>query len=77
MSQAKRSDALLARAVTLGGELVKAGQTVFWGGYSGYFRDIDGHLWEVAFKPFAPFDATGHLICRTRADPIRLNQAGR
>ncbi len=55
-------DDLLARAVSLGADLVKAGQTVFWGGYSGYFRDPDGHLWEVAFNPFAPFDAAGHLV---------------
>lgn len=24
---------------------------VFWGGYSGYFKDPDGHLWEVAHNP--------------------------
>lgn len=55
-------DALLARAVALGADLVKPGQTVFWGGYSGYVRDPEGHLWEVAFNPFAPFDAAGHLV---------------
>lgn len=55
-------DALLARAVALGADLVKPGQSVFWGGYSGYFRDPDGYLWEVAFNPFAPFDAAGHLV---------------
>ena len=26
--------------------------TVFWGGYSGYFKDPDGHLWELAHNPF-------------------------
>ena len=31
--------------------LVKAGQKVFWGGYSGYFSDPDGFLWEVAWNP--------------------------
>jgi len=30
---------------------VKPAQDVFWGGYSGYFADPDGHLWEVAFPP--------------------------
>ncbi len=38
----------LARAVEAGGTLVKPGQAVFWGGYSGYFSDPDGHLWEIA-----------------------------
>lgn len=44
-------DALLGQAVAAGGLLVKAGQPAFWGGYSGYFTDPDGHLWEVAANP--------------------------
>lgn len=40
--------ALIGRAVEAGGKLVKAPQPVFWGGFSGYFADPDGHLWEVA-----------------------------
>ena len=44
-------DALLKQAVAAGGTLVKPGQRVFWGGYSGYFADPDGHLWEVAHNP--------------------------
>jgi catechol 2,3-dioxygenase-like lactoylglutathione lyase family enzyme len=44
-------DATLAQAVAAGGTLVKPGQDVFWGGYSGYFADPDGHLWEVAWNP--------------------------
>lgn len=39
-------DALLEEAVAAGGRLVKAGQKVFWGGYSGYFADPDGFLWR-------------------------------
>jgi catechol 2,3-dioxygenase-like lactoylglutathione lyase family enzyme len=46
-------DELLAQAVTAGAKLVKPGQKVFWGGYSGYFSDPDGYLWEVAHNPFA------------------------
>jgi catechol 2,3-dioxygenase-like lactoylglutathione lyase family enzyme len=48
-------DAALARAVEAGGTLVKPGQPVFWGGYSGYFADPDGHLWEIACgsEPYA------------------------
>jgi catechol 2,3-dioxygenase-like lactoylglutathione lyase family enzyme len=44
-------DAVLAQAVAAGGRLVKPGQKVSWGGYSGYFADPDGHLWEVAHNP--------------------------
>lgn len=45
-------DQALAEAVTAGGKLIKPGQPVFWGGYSGYFSDLDDHLWEVAHNPF-------------------------
>lgn len=48
----KELDYVLAQAVTLGATLVKKPQKVFWGGYSGYFKDLDGHLWEVAHNPF-------------------------
>jgi uncharacterized protein len=44
-------DALLEQAVAAGARLVKPGQKVFWGGYSGYFSDPDGFLWEVAHNP--------------------------
>lgn len=49
-------DAVLALAVGAGARLVKPGQQVFWGGYSGYFADPDGFLWEVAWNPH--FDLT-------------------
>lgn len=52
-------DAVLAEAVAAGGRLVKPGQTAFWGGYSGYFADPDGHLWEVAYNPHFPLDERG------------------
>jgi hypothetical protein len=45
-------NALLEQAVAAGAKLVKPGQKVFWGGYSGYFCDPDGFLWEVAHNPF-------------------------
>lgn len=44
-------DALMAQALAAGATLVKKPQKVFWGGYSGYFADPDGHLWEVAYNP--------------------------
>lgn len=45
-------DSVLAEAVAAGGKLVKPAAKVFWGGYSGYFSDPDGHLWEVAHNPY-------------------------
>ncbi|MGC1342187.1 MAG: VOC family protein [Candidatus Binataceae bacterium] len=39
-------------AVSVGAKLVKPPRDTAWGGYSGYFADPDGHLWEVAFNPF-------------------------
>ncbi|MCP3674695.1 MAG: VOC family protein [Gammaproteobacteria bacterium] len=39
---------LLNKATLHGGLIVKEGQPVFWGGFSGYFSDPDGHMWEIA-----------------------------
>lgn len=44
-------DAVMKQAIAAGATQVKQAQQVFWGGYSGYFRDPDGHLWEVAHNP--------------------------
>ena len=44
-------DKVMKQAVEAGAALVKKPQKVFWGGYSGYFKDPDGHLWEVAHNP--------------------------
>lgn len=44
-------DELMERAVAAGATLVKPARKVFWGGYSGYFADPDGYLWEVAHNP--------------------------
>lgn len=46
-------DQLVEEAVSLGATLVKETQKAYWGGYHGYFKDPDGHLWEVAYNPFA------------------------
>ncbi|MFO0750487.1 MAG: VOC family protein [Myxococcota bacterium] len=54
-------DAVLAAAVAAGGTLLKAAEDVFWGGYSGYFADPDGHPWEVAWNPLWPLDASGRV----------------
>ena len=52
-------DAVLAEAQSAGAKIVKPAQEAFWGGYSGYFRDIDGHLWEVAWNPGFALDESG------------------
>jgi uncharacterized protein len=44
-------DAVMAQAIAAGAVQTKPPQKVFWGGYSGYFKDPDGHLWEVAYNP--------------------------
>lgn len=45
-------NAVIALAAKAGARIVKKPQQVFWGGYSGYFADPDGYLWEVAYNPF-------------------------
>jgi catechol 2,3-dioxygenase-like lactoylglutathione lyase family enzyme len=47
-------DALLAHAAQGGGQLIKTGHVADWGGYTGYFADPDGFLWEVAWNPHFP-----------------------
>jgi hypothetical protein len=44
-------DEVVRQAVDAGATLIKTPQKAFWGGYSGYFKDPDGHLWEVAYNP--------------------------
>jgi uncharacterized protein len=44
-------DSVLEAAVAAGAKLIKPAQEAFWGGYSGYFSDPDGFLWEVAWNP--------------------------
>jgi len=44
-------DSLLAHAKKAGATIARPAQKTFWGGYSGYFKDPDGHLWEIAFNP--------------------------
>jgi len=44
-------DTVMAQARKAGAVIVKSAQGTFWGGYSGYFKDPDGHLWEVVWNP--------------------------
>lgn len=55
------ADAVFAQAIAAGGKPLKKPQKVFWGGYSGYFADPDGHPWEVAYNPFATIAEDGSI----------------
>jgi len=52
VESAAQVDEVINQAVAAGATLVKQPGKVFWGGYSGYFKDPDGHLWEIAHNPF-------------------------
>jgi uncharacterized glyoxalase superfamily protein PhnB len=54
-------DAVLDRARKAGARILKPAEDAFWGGYSGYFADPDGHPWEVAWNPHFPLRDDGGL----------------
>ena len=54
-------DEAFAHALACGATAVKKPEKVFWGGYSGYFADPDGHLWELAYNPFMANDEDGFM----------------
>lgn len=54
-------DTWFATALAAGARELKTPQEAFWGGYSGYLADPDGHLWELAFNPYFVFDEHGNL----------------
>ena len=54
-------DAVIAEAEKAGAKVLKKARDVFWGGYSGYFADPDGHIWEVAWNPFWRLDDEGRI----------------
>ena len=62
LGSVEKVDALFAdlrkKKVTITKDPVK----VFWGGYSGYFADPDGHLWEIAHNPFLEMDKAGNVL---------------
>ena len=57
----KEVDEVLKQVAKLGATIVKPAQKVYWGGYSGYFRDLDGYLFEVAYNPFWELDENDNL----------------
>ena len=57
----KEVDEILEKVTKLGATIVKPAQKVYWDGYSGYFKDLDGHLFEVAYNPFWEFDENDNV----------------
>jgi predicted lactoylglutathione lyase len=55
-------DNVLKEVESLGAKILKPGQKVFWGGYSGYFSDPDGHIIEVAYNPFWKMDENDNIL---------------
>jgi predicted lactoylglutathione lyase len=54
-------DAALARATVAGAKPLRPGAKAFWGGYTAYFADPDGHIWEIAYNPGFPLSGDGRL----------------
>ncbi len=63
--------AILTLAEKAGGKIVKPARDVFWGGHSGYFSDLDGFLWEVAWNPFFEINARGEVVLPEASKIIR------
>ncbi len=53
---------VLKQAEAAGATIIKPAQDVFWGGFSGYFKDPDGHIWEVAYADSWEFNPDGSLV---------------
>ena len=49
-------DTLMEQAKQAGAVITDPAHDRFWGGYSGYFQDPDGHLWEIAWDPDTHID---------------------
>jgi predicted lactoylglutathione lyase len=54
-------DAVLAEAKAAGARILKPAKEVFWGGYAGYFADLDDFAWEVAWNPGFPLNLDGTI----------------
>jgi uncharacterized glyoxalase superfamily protein PhnB len=54
-------DQIVQAAARAGAEVAKAPAETFYGGYAGFFRDPDGHIWEIAWNPGFTLGADGSL----------------
>ncbi len=55
-------DAVFQDIESIGGTIVKKPENTFWGGYGGYFKDLDGYYWEVAYAESWQFDENDMLV---------------
>jgi uncharacterized glyoxalase superfamily protein PhnB len=62
VSRKKEVAEVLALAQKAGAKIAKPAQDTFWGGYGGYFTDLDGYFWEVVWAPMCTFDRSGALV---------------
>jgi uncharacterized protein len=69
-------DEVLKQALAAGGRIVKPGKEASWGGYSGYFSDPDGYLWEVAYSDKWTFNPDGSVKVDEPAQAEREHQGG-
>jgi len=53
--------AIVSRARSAGARVVKEPRETFWGGFSGYFADLDGYYWEIAWGPMFAFAENGEM----------------
>mgnify|MGYP003789509533 FL=1 len=58
---------IIKRAESAGARIVKKPQETFWGGFSGYFADLDGYYWEIAWGPMFEFTENGELKFKENA----------
>ena len=54
-------DRLMALASSAGAKIMRPAAKIFWGGYQGYFADLDGHVWEIAHNPFSKLGPNGEF----------------
>jgi len=59
-------DEVLRQAKAAGGRILKPGHRASWGGYTSYFSDLDGHVWEACFNPQVILDEAGAIRLPTR-----------
>ncbi|SCZ02336.1 VOC family protein [Alkaliphilus peptidifermentans] len=55
-------DEILNKAESAGAIIAKEPQKTDWGGYGGYFTDLDGYYWEIAYGEFWEFDESNMLV---------------
>jgi catechol 2,3-dioxygenase-like lactoylglutathione lyase family enzyme len=55
-------DKVMADAASAGAEITQVPRETFYGGYAGYFRDPDGHVWEIAWNPGFTINPDGSIV---------------